>query len=521
MTQSGNAVVVFPKYEVSEMKLIFSGFSAGVLSLALAVPASAQLTAEQARDEMFSLYETGGYVIEIGAQSKADGTLRLEDIAMSFDLPNGEGEIVMGMDWLELTEISGTVEVTYPDAMFINARISQEFGDDVVFDAVTNFVGVNTLMSGSPEVLRVETSADNMDFRVEKINVNGQDIPLNVLLDMAGAVSDYTLERGADERLKMTGVASLMSMALKANAAEPGGSGLFVADVQTNNMAMEFAMDIGDFLDPEQFLKDGFDMAGTMTTGGTSIDVNFVDGDNRFAMTSTSTGGLLGFSLSNDGISYDIAQSGVQLNVSSSELPIPAVSLAYDEVAFALDVPLSAASEPRDFAMSAALRNLTVSEAIWSMVDPGQQVPRDPATIAVAITGKVMVLVDLMDPETIASIDNMESPPMLPVSASLDELLVSFGGAMLTGDGSATLDLANATMVGGIPLPVGEVNLKLTGAFGLLDKLVAMGLVPSEPSMMARGVIGAFAKPVGEDDFETKLEVTEEGAILANGQRIQ
>ncbi|MFT6694908.1 MAG: hypothetical protein ACJAXU_000398, partial [Paracoccaceae bacterium] len=144
-----------------------------------------------------------------------------------------------------------------------------------------------------------------------------------------------------------------------------------------------------------------------------------------------------------------------------------------------------------------------------------------PATVAVDVSGKVTVLVDLLDAEVLDNLDDMAGPPMLPVSLDLSELLVSFGGALLEGDGAVKVDLATAKMIAGVPLPVGEVNLSLKGGFGLMDKLAALGLIPMEASMGIRGMLGIFAKPMGEDRFETKIEFTEEGGILANGQRIQ
>ena len=75
---------------------------------------------------------------------------------------------------------------------------------------------------------------------------------------------------------------------------------------------------------------------------------------------------------------------------------------------------------------------------------------------------------------------------------------------------------------GGMPKPTGAIDLKLVGGNGLLDKLVAMGFVPEAQAMQARLMLGLFAVP-GEapDTLTSRLEVNEQGHVLANGQRIQ
>ena len=85
-----------------------------------------------------------------------------------------------------------------------------------------------------------------------------------------------------------------------------------------------------------------------------------------------------------------------------------------------------------------------------------------------------------------------------------------------------TFDNTDLTTFDGMPAPTGEVNLSLVGGNGLLDKLIAMGLVPEEEAMGMRMMMGMFAVPGdGEDTLNSKIEVKGDGQILANGQRIK
>lgn len=71
--------------------------------------------------------------------------------------------------------------------------------------------------------------------------------------------------------------------------------------------------------------------------------------------------------------------------------------------------------------------------------------------------------------------------------------------------------------------PVGELNGTFVGVNGLIDNLVAMGLVPQDQVMGAKMMMMMFAKPVDgqADTLETKLEFKEGGSIFANGQQVQ
>ena len=72
------------------------------------------------------------------------------------------------------------------------------------------------------------------------------------------------------------------------------------------------------------------------------------------------------------------------------------------------------------------------------------------------------------------------------------------------------------------PALVGALDLSLVGGVALLDKLVAMGLVPQDQAMGARMMMGLFTVPgEGEDSLTSRIEFTEEGGILANGQQIK
>lgn len=501
------------------MSTVFKiGFSAGALAIASAFPALADISTQELKSEILSLYESVGYQVDIGSETMSGDTLSLDNVSMQFNLPEEAGQISMVYEWVEMTEIDGEVEISFAPRLDIRALISPPGEDEVDLQAHFDLNELNALVSGQMDALKVAASAAGGEFKIDSLIVDGEAAPLNVTMGMGSLISNYNIVKKADDRRRISGDSELASFDINANMQEPDGDGFFTMVGGMTDMTSVFSIEMAKFVDPMQFLADGFSGDGSMEIGSSNMDVNFQDGRDRFAMTSETNGGRFGFAMSNTAIGYDVVSRGAKLNMSSSELPIPAINLGYDEVSFSFNLPLAPGSGPSDFHVGTAVRGLTISEAIWSMFDPSQGIPRDPATIAVNVSGKLMVLANLLDPEVM---ENLNGPPFLPESIELNELTAAIGGALLTGTGSATFDFSNPNTIEGIPAPKAEVTLNLKGGFGLMDKLVAIGLIPEDASMGVRAMMGAFARQVGDDELETLIEVTEEGAVLANGQRIQ
>jgi hypothetical protein len=131
------------------------------------------------------------------------------------------------------------------------------------------------------------------------------------------------------------------------------------------------------------------------------------------------------------------------------------------------------------------------------------------------VSGKANWLVDIFDP-AIADAP-MDAAPGEIHALTVNEILLRLAGAELTGSGDFTVN-NDAPM----PMPAGTLNLQLTGGNALIDKLVQMGLLPEDQAMGARMMLGLFARPGGgEDTLVSEITVQEDGAVLANGQRIR
>mgnify|MGYP006299804397 FL=1 len=167
-------------------------------------------------------------------------------------------------------------------------------------------------------------------------------------------------------------------------------------------------------------------------------------------------------------------------------------------------------------ALTVALRDLVLGEAIWSVFDPADALPRDPATLVLDIAGRLRFLTQPFSEEAMAG---AETPAELQ-HLDLNELRLSLMGARLTGTGAFTFDYDTPGPLGpDSPAPDGELNLRLEGAQELLQTLVRTGLLGEEQAMTMRMMTGMIAQPApeGGDVLTSEIVVRPDGTVLANG----
>jgi hypothetical protein len=272
--------------------------------------------------------------------------------------------------------------------------------------------------------------------------------------------------------------------------------------------------------DPEMMMMNGMSVDGGYTTQGGSYVFEIEDPESGPSNgTVTTAGSTLDFGVSRDEMSYASNATGVSLQVTSAAMPMP-VTISFEEVGANLQMPMSKTAAPAPWAMGLNLSGLALDEQIWAMFDPQGMLSHDPATVKVDLTGTATLLFDLTDP---AQAEAMAAAPMPAQveSVNINELEVSFGGASVSGSGALTLDNTDMTTVPGVPKPTGSIDLQLSGVNGLIDALVGMGVLPEDQAMYPRMMLGAFTTATGDDQATSRIEFTEDGQIVANGQRLQ
>jgi len=471
-------------------------------------------------------YMTGfGYQV-MGTESTSGDTLNIKDVKMSMALPEDEGTIAITFGELNFNNRGdGTVSVELPASMPLVVEVMPKGDKPATMNFDYNNTGFSMIVSGDPTDMTYTYSAAEIALKLAKLVADGKEIPVNAaemsIKDVSGnskmkignlreisqvlnsALVTYNIDfanpEDDNEFLKFSGAVN--SLLFQGDGSYPSGG----FDVQ--NM--------------DAMMKAGFAMTGTFSYQGGSSKFQFIDGTENIQGGSQSESGKLDVSMSSDGIEYAGNAQGLKVNFAGGEIPFP-IDMEMANSGFKLAMPVSKSDQSQDFALAVTLGDFAVSEQIWSMVDPAGQLPHDPATVAFDVSGKAKLGFDLMDPKQMEAVERGEiGMPGEVESVDLNNLEVTVAGASLTGNGNFVIDFAKAMMSQGMQGTEGALNLRLSGANGLMDKLVAMGLVPEDQVMGARMMMSMYAVPAGEDVLTSKIELKNDGQILANGQRIK
>jgi len=514
---------------MSKMKSF--SISLSTVALMAASPAFAEITAA----ELWTLWQqqSADYGQSLSAQvtdtgsglvlSNLSSTMVADDVTLSTlveqvtltDQP--DGTVAIGASDTLTYRITGIDEPDAPEEIAIVFRQT----------------GFSATASGSAEVLTLDSVMQRLEL--EDITFTGIDpaeIPeFDATLELTGFAGSYTYDFSNPDIIAASGTASTGGLNVALRAAELAGDGLSQGQPQPQPTtpgkqsppggSIDMALIMGasqtsvsaafptglDWTTIETY-PAGLVMEVDSTYESLSARAAFQDGSESFDFATENTGGNFGFAISERALSYELGAQGVAFNLSSSEMPFP-VAAAADSTLIRLDVPLAREDQPSPFSAAIAYQGVTVDDGLWAMVDPGGQVPRGPASVIVDVSGTVQLFVDLMTMEP----DQANAPPGELRELTLNNLQVSFGGAELTGVGD--VDFTPGQI---IPVPVGSVDLSLTGANGLIQTLSNAGLLPPEQAGMARGMLGMFAIPgSGPDSYTSSIQFGADGSVSANG----
>ncbi len=468
--------------------------------------------------------QMAGFGYDITAKETLSGPdLQVSELQMRVEMPEEGGNVTVKMAGMTFHDNGdGTVAVQLPAIMPLDILVEAEGEDPVDIKVNYTTTGLSMIVSGTPDSMTYNYTAASMGMALAEIMAEGETVDLGeasiTLNNVSGSASTsgsalknrkqdfraealfYNVEMAnpdnAEEQLKLTGQINDLSARSTSAMSE---------NVDMENMAAA--------------LKAGFAVDGNFEYAGGQSEFSFVGDGENVSGSSASESGSFALSMNADQIAYSLGSSGTKLSLRSSDLPFP-VELALAETGFDIAIPVAKTEDPQDFRFGLKLDGFTMSDMIWGMFDPAAQLPRDPATIAFNLTGKVKILADIFDPATMESLD--DAAPGELHALDINSLAVRAAGAELTGKGAFTFDNSDLQSFDGMPRPEGALNLALTGGNALLDTLVAMGFLPEDDANGARMMMGMFAVPGdGPDSLKSTIEVNDQGHLMANGQRLK
>ncbi|MCV2867218.1 DUF2125 domain-containing protein [Defluviimonas sp. WL0002] len=487
------------------------GSSTLLAALWCTTAAWADITPEEVWQGWIDLGQGFGQTVTTAASERQGDTLVVSGVSIAQENAGMSANVTI--DEVRLRDMGdGRVEVTMSPSIPFGASGAPEGGDAVQMNGTISQTGMSLIASGSADDVTYDYSAPMFSLNMEAQD-GTQNTPLNLSVDMADASGSYHVLTDGGQSGTSSFDAASVSYQVSGKDAANSSAFTFTGSTQGLSGTGEFFLPEGvDMQNLAEALKAGLRLAGSYGyTSGEGQSV--IEGPEAGNVSFSGGAGTLRFAMSSDGLNYGGDSGPMSMQMQLAEFPVP-MDFSVGQSAFDLAMPVEKSDEPQPFGLVLKLIDLEVSDALWGMFDPTQQLPRDPATLIIDVAGNGKLGIDVFDPAQAQSI--ADQPPGEVSAVTINELRLSAVGAELTGSGSATID-----NTGPVPVPDGSVDLRLVGANALMQKLVAMGLMPQDQMMGAQMMLGLFAVPDGEDALASKIEFKEDGRIFANGQQIQ
>lgn len=501
------------------MKQSFLAGSTAALALFAGTTAFADVTPEEVWENWQAMLIASGQTVTTADVSRDGDTLVVSGLTLSSEKDGSS--FSASIDELDFTDNNdGTVDVTmsdsYPMLLKTPAVAGVEGSKPTDLKITISQPELVLTASGSTDDMQYDIDAPTVVAKVEAINGTDAEVnDLTIEATMTNVVGTYTVA-GPAEKKQVTSDFTTEKVDFTATGTDPETKTDFSMTGAVAGLAGKSSMTMVDMQDMVAALAAGFAMTSNISYTSASFNVtSTTEGKPTNVTASTAEGGLtVGMDATH--MQYGGSAKTAKVSISSPDIPFPQVDLGYDEASFNLDMPVSKSDAPSDFAFLTKLVGFNVSEPIWGMVDPTGALPHDGATLIIDAKGKATMKSDLF-----SELEQGSAPPPELNALDLNEIKLSIAGAELTGNGALTFDNTDMTTFDGVPAPTGKIDLKLTGANTLLDKIVSMGYLSQDDVMGYKMMAGMFSNSAPDkDELTSALEFKDKG-FYANGQRLK
>ena len=545
--------------------------AAGALGALAAGPALADLTAQEVREEFESTYEGFGWEVEVGSEEESDGAVRLGDVVISFEFePGGPPEPATSADKatppedapaaedapqpVETVRVEarfaemvfegrpdGTVVVTLSPEGTMTTRATREDGVEDTSESRLISEGFEMTVAevegeAAEPGRRYSYAAERIGAELLEITQDGEPVEAGgevILSGFSGSTEDAPAPDASEGARRYVGDDRIDGLALRldlpAGEGEEEGSRIEVAyDLADVTLRSEGTVPDGELLaesseDPAAIFEAGlaFDLDLDYGAGTGRVSSTGGEPSEEFAYASSGEGGGLEMAFDGERYSFGGDARGLRYVVESAGLPMGRIDAALEEASAEFAFPVTATEEAVPFTFRYGFSGLTLNEEIWALFDPEELLPRDPASILVAVEGRLRLLADIWDEEAQTEAEEADEIPAKVEEASI-EMRLEAVGASVEATGEFTFDNADTTTFPGSPAPTGTLDITASGIDALLDTLTEMGLVPSDQLMPARMMLGLFARSDGEGGYVSAISVDgATGEVTANDQRLR
>ena len=482
---------------------------------------SADVTPEEVWESWQALSTAAGQELTVGGTARNGDTLDVTDLVMTHTDDLG-GSFSMSLDKMSFKDNGdGTVGVTMSDSYPLTLAFPADSDGPSTLKLTVTQPGILITAGGTATETKYDFTAPLLSVKLDEVkDETGKVLPTEAEFVLTEISSSYLVARNGDQTaLDSSFAAKGLVLNLSGDNTEGGGSGVVTLSMTDVNSKTK-----GNFLGVEVManmataLNSGFTTESSFNFGtfGLSADITEARGPTKIA--GAASGGGLVLAIDKTRVSYGTSFKDLGLTVSGIDIPFPEVAVTLKEFGFNILMPVSKSETPQDFAYLTKLVDLTVSEDVWGLVDPGAVLSREPATLILDVKGQGMWKHDIMDPAV--DLEQLEAPGEL-TSLDLTQALVKAAGTEVGAVGALTFDNANLESFDGVPAPTGTINIDIKGVSALIDNLIKLGIITDDDAMGARMMLGMFTRPGTAPDQVTSAIEFKDGGIFANGQQIQ
>ena len=504
-----------------------------IASLAIVItltpnPALADITPNDA----WTIWQTQAKALglTLDAEQTRDGeALQIGEITLSATLPMNIASLSISFTGPRFSpDGSGAVTVSLPAKSQIRFAASITGAGDAEATLLMTRINESIVMSGTPEIVKSRWKADGMRLHLTGLSSGGNFYDVFTMAMESGPyqiestttigdilVIDYTSENDSynlayeytigsgDEAIGETGTDSATDISTKFFLVLPL-DGLLFTDLHKqlrNALSLSFTGDLATYQS-----KQISSLGGKVTTSITQAIANY-----HTALSFGSSGMAIDGTTGPIVTDVSIANDGPDLNFSFQATSAEG----------GLSFPLLQSDTPQNARYLMALQDIRFNPEFWQLFDSEDKLDHTPMNLKMELSSKVDIFVDLLDFAVLMFADNA-SDIILPSSFNLDTLSVSALGSELNGSGAFTFDASDTVTYDGIPRPDGRLEFQLQGGNALLDQLIAAKLVSKEQVLRIRMALSLIGQPGdSEDSLTSRIEMTPEGHITANGQRLK
>lgn len=511
----------------------------------IAGPVSAELSPQDVLDSFVETYAALG-MRYVGTLTEADGTLTKEAGHLHLALPMALGDVVISHPDLTLRPLpDGAVEVTMQNMHDGGLTISlldpflaiEDAQVELALDMTVVTEDYAMIVTGTTDEMVFRTTAAMMDLTFANLRGAGMpefdDVDIFVGLRATGTET-VTIMTAHEDRMELA-FGSISGETIVEVTVEE----LFddwwrpepVAQLSRSVSVIDRGESTGrivlpraplDWLNLAAALRGGLALEMTTLSEGQITQSVAYEDDMLISEQDQRSGrveqqlALNAEALSVSGIARDVTLSFTDAFLSTDRLEIALVQGAGE-----LTIPVSQGPDLQDLMLTFTLDGLTLSDATWGLFDDRGALGRDAMSLEMRLALGVQLDADLLDFGALGELDQSTDLPFALTRIALDPFRFDGLGLDVLVSGAFDIPPGAFDIFSDASLPVGNGRMELSGFDDLLDTLVANGVLPRAEASGLRIGLAAISRADGPDRVVSDLEITDEGHVIVNGQRMK